>query len=699
VSYQPGAGGKWDLPSEFAAAVTMSGSTGYTAHTTQVNGGGGQFNLNSGTVTARSIDLASHATTPGKILMNGGTVTFNPYGGVGTTVIRSTGSLAQPGVVELGTPVTAGPTFSVGNGTASVDLDVRAAVTGAGRLSKNGAGTMQLSAANSHTGGTNVGGGTLQITADNRLGAVPGSAQANNITLSGGTLRTGTQVNSVSLTNAGSGYTSFPTLTIGGAGADAHPASANVLAGINSIAVTNGGSGYVNQASAPTPNGPGTFVDIVGGGGTGATARAVVSGGVVTGIVITNPGTGYTSMPTVYISSTATAGIAGDGATANVSGIALQGIALNDGGFDYANPTISLTGGGGTGAAASATSTANWAINANRGIQIGPNGGTLHQTAGSTLTYGGVIAPAFGAPPGSFTKAGPGTLVLNGANTYTGTTNVNAGLLVAGHADAIGSASLAIASGANVRVQQGIAGVPSVAGVAVNGTGRLDLNDTGLVDRNNGSGFTGQSVTRQATALLKSGLENGGAFDWHGPGISSTEAFNDNAAVGSVLYGLGVIQNNLAAAGTADGTTVDQTAGNEIYTSFKGRTVGLNDTLVKFTYMGDADLSGVVDGTDYSLIDGGLASALSGWLNGDFDYSGAIDSTDYALIDNAFASQVGALNEQFLARYEQSLATFGQSYVEALALVQAGVAPEPGALGVLALAGVGAVARRRRRRP
>ena len=41
---------------------------------------------------------------------------------------------------------------------------------------------------------------------------------------------------------------------------------------------------------------------ITGGGGSGATATATLSGGTVTGITITNPGTGYTSAPTVTIS-------------------------------------------------------------------------------------------------------------------------------------------------------------------------------------------------------------------------------------------------------------------------------------------------------------------------------------------------------------------------------------------------------------
>src|SRR5690606_32695970 len=135
--------------------------------------------------------------------------------------------------------------------------------------------------------------------------------------------------------------------------------------------VTNGGSGYVNQnpGSPLAPNTAGTFVDIVGGGGTGATAYATVVGGHVTSVTIANPGTGYTSMPTIHISSTAIGGVAGNGARAQVNGIGLQGIALNDGGFDYTSPTITLTGGGGSGGTASASSSPAITFDADREIE------------------------------------------------------------------------------------------------------------------------------------------------------------------------------------------------------------------------------------------------------------------------------------------------------------------------------------------
>ena len=62
--------------------------------------------------------------------------------------------------------------------------------------------------------------------------------------------------------------------------------------GIAVVMVDAGGSGYV---TAPT-------VAFAGGGGSGATATASVSGGAVTSITVTNPGAGYTSAPTINLS-------------------------------------------------------------------------------------------------------------------------------------------------------------------------------------------------------------------------------------------------------------------------------------------------------------------------------------------------------------------------------------------------------------
>lgn len=69
---------------------------------------------------------------------------------------------------------------------------------------------------------------------------------------------------------------------------------------VATVPVTGAGSGYT---SAPT-------VGFSGGGGTGAKAHAVLSGGTVASVVVDDPGFGYTSAPTATLS-----GGGGSGAT------------------------------------------------------------------------------------------------------------------------------------------------------------------------------------------------------------------------------------------------------------------------------------------------------------------------------------------------------------------------------------------------
>ena len=116
------------------------------------------------------------------------------------------------------------------------------------------------------------------------------------------------------ISNAGTGYSSTPTITI--------------TSGITGTTALVAGSGYTN----------GTYpLGISGGGGSGCTGTFTISSGGLTSISITNAGTGYTSAPTlsfpgagagVNASATATLGtgasataVIGTGASASVSGI------------------------------------------------------------------------------------------------------------------------------------------------------------------------------------------------------------------------------------------------------------------------------------------------------------------------------------------------------------------------------------------
>ncbi len=106
--------------------------------------------------------------------------------------------------------------------------------------------------------------------------------------------------------------------------------------------------------------------------------------------------------------------------------------------------------------------------------------------AGFLLTVNGAGTTVFGGTGvlgggGGLTKAGTGTLRLEGTgvNTYTGTTNVNAGILNIRKASALGSSAgvgTVVASGAALQVQGGItfaAELLTLNGSGIGGTGAL----------------------------------------------------------------------------------------------------------------------------------------------------------------------------------------------------------------------------------
>jgi hypothetical protein len=117
--------------------------------------------------------------------------------------------------------------------------------------------------------------------------------------------------------------------------------------GVTAINVTSGGSGY---ASNPA-------VTITGGGGSGATATAVV-GAVITGVTLSSGGSGYAAGTTVTIAAPGGSGTTAT-AIANLNFLASP-VTVTAGGSGYAvGDVVTFTGGGvtATGTVASVTTT------------------------------------------------------------------------------------------------------------------------------------------------------------------------------------------------------------------------------------------------------------------------------------------------------------------------------------------------------
>lgn len=189
-----------------------------------------------------------------------------------------------------------------------------------------------------------VQGGVTAITVTN---AGSGYGIAPNVTITGGggtgakaTANLGTGANagkiaSITIDSNGSGYTSAPTVAFSSAAVLATATASLTGDGVSGITLTNNGTGYT---SAPT-------VTLTGGGGTGATAVAVLGTGATAGQVvainITAPGTGYTTAPTVALTggqgsgaaASASFGIAANAVVAEMIGIAdrLRAVIIADG--------------------------------------------------------------------------------------------------------------------------------------------------------------------------------------------------------------------------------------------------------------------------------------------------------------------------------------------------------------------------------
>ena len=104
------------------------------------------------------------------------------------------------------------------------------------------------------------------------------------------------------------------------------------------------------------------------------------------------------------------------------------------------------------------------------------------------------------------------------------------------------------------------------------------------------------------------------------------------------------------------------------------------DTLVMYTWNGDANLDGKVNADDYFQIDShynSTADAAKSFHNGDFNYDGHINGDDYALIDAAFAGQTG-------------------TFPSAPGLAGVSAVPEPASLAGIVIAAALSLKRRRR---
>ena len=116
--------------------------------------------------------------------------------------------------------------------------------------------------------------------------------------------------------------------------------------------------------------------------------------------------------------------------------------------------------------------------------------------------------------------------------------------------------------------------------------------------------------------------------------------------------------------------------------TFAGQTITGASTIAMYTYAGDANLDGTIDGGDYGIIDNFVqVPNADGYANGDFNYDGVIDGGDYGIIDNNIQAQGAPF---------PTSGSVGLSGVTAI--------PEPAAYGFAGLSAAALALHRRRRK-
>ena len=352
-----------------------------------------------------------------------GTVTVDNSSG---NVLSAGMQFTVGGYTITGAPLTLTGTDALvrtGDGSpadAGVAATITADLTGSARLIKDLAGTLVLTGVNSYTGGTQVGGGTLSVSADANLGNAIGP-----LSLNGGTLNTTASFASnrtVDLAGAGAFLTDDgTTLTLGGA---VSGAGALTKDGLGALVLT-ADSGYTGGTTIAA----GTL-QLGNGGTTGSILGNVANNGALVfnrsnDLIFAGAITGSGSVGQI---GTGTTILTADSSYAGGTMIGAGVLQLGNGG----------TTGGITGDVV--------------------NDGVLAFDRSDEVTFAGLISGT-----GDVDQIGVGTTILSGANSYAGMTTVNGGALLINGDQSAATGATSVASGATLGGTGIIGGDVSVA--------------------------------------------------------------------------------------------------------------------------------------------------------------------------------------------------------------------------------------------
>lgn len=393
------AGAGFSLAGEPETVVNVDTLVTATVDAAIVDGAGGPARLvknGSGLLV-----LGGANTYSGGIAINNGAVQVasdsnlgDPAGAMAlnSATLITTGSFGSTRAVTIGAD---GGSFAT-EGAAKLTLS--GLIDGPGVLSKVGTGTLVLAGSNSYQGGTFLGNGVLQVSSDGNLGA-PGAG----LELGGGTFQ------------LGAGFDLARTVTLGELGGT-----------VDTQGFTATFAAPVTGAGSLTKTGTGTLILARDSSYLGATT--IASGTLQLG----NGGTGG-SVPGDIANAGALVVNRGDAVT-------LNGIISGSGSLTQAGNGTAIL-------AADTTYTGGTTIAAGT-LQLGA-GGTTGSVIGDIVNHGTLavdrdasasIANAISGS-GGVRILGPGTITLTGANSYSGGTLVEAGVLNVGADAQLGDAA------------------------------------------------------------------------------------------------------------------------------------------------------------------------------------------------------------------------------------------------------------------
>ena len=408
-----------------------------------------------GTTATGSYSFSNNSGTATNRLLFGGSIS----GGTTTQAVTLTLAGTNTGNNEI--------TGSLSNGGAAAGLAV----------AKSAAGTWTLSGSNSHSGGTSLTAGRLNLNHAAALGT--GAFTINGSTSLGNT--SGADL-TLSTNNAISIVTGFN------------------YRGPNSL---NLGTGNVSLTAA------GFRFIVISGSGTDLTIGGVISGA---GGLDIQPGGGSNSSLTLSGSNSFTGGV-------TISGGASTRLNLNHAsavgsgtmtmvGFSILNNTsgsaMTLSNNNNVLMAGALTFAGTNSLNFGTGNVRVQAGVHRIQVLANTLTFGGSITN--GTSAGGLSKHSAGTLVLSGSNTFTSGVMLEGGTLVIGQRTSLGTGNLTTQqtggqpiAGGILEASNDLSGANAVANNIFLSVGNLQMNLT--IGGSNNMTFTG-SLTNAANTTL-----------------------------------------------------------------------------------------------------------------------------------------------------------------------------------------------------